>query len=153
MSPSPLRVQILSISCSFRENLTKSYIMIYYRQFFKRFMLTSPTGPSPPAFLASLFLSLSLCSILCFCFYPHLLLVSLHSLSLFTSENSSYFVKIIFLGNHLTFCIKLHIMGYKITYFTLISSSLFLLPSCLVSLQSALHLLSLKCQQIASLKH
>ena len=58
-----------------------------------------------------------------------------------------------FLENHLVFCIKLHIMGYGITYFALISSSLFLLPSHLVSLQSALCLLSLKCQQIVSVKH
>ena len=45
---------------------------------------------------------------------------------------------------------KLHIMGYGITYFTHNSASLLLLSSSVLSL---LHLLSLKHQEIASVKH
>ena len=45
---------------------------------------------------------------------------------------------------------KLHIMGYGITYLTRNSTSLLLLPSSLLSL---LCLLSLKHQEIASVKH
>ena len=43
-------------------------------------------------------------------------------------------------------------MGYGITSRNLISSSLHLLPCCLTALQSA-PLLSLKCQEIVSVKH
>ena len=55
-----------------------------------------------------------------------------------------------FLGNHLADHIKLHILGYGITYFACNSTSLHLLP-CLLSFQSAF--LSLKCKEIASVKH
>ena len=45
-------------------------------------------------------------------------------------------------------------MGYGITYLNLISCSLRLLTCCLTSLQSApAPLLSLKCQEIASVKY
>ena len=52
--------------------------------------------------------------------------------------------------NHVAFCIKLHVMGYKIMYFCLNCSSL-LLPSHLLC--HKLSLLSLKFQQIGSVKH
>ena len=45
---------------------------------------------------------------------------------------------------------KLHIMGYRITYLTCNSASLLLLPSSLLTL---LLILTLKCQEIACVKH
>ena len=53
--------------------------------------------------------------------------------------------------NHLADHIKLNILGYGITYLACNSTSLCLLPCLLFSCQSAF--LSLKCQEIASVKH